>query len=82
MGRIKLSQLAMNRAGEKRWTFEEVKARLAHVDLDEFFFTLCKLSGCYKLTGNEKADTPDPLAPTAAPTPTEPPSVAMTGTAE
>lgn len=82
MGRIKLCQLAMSRAGT-RWTFEQVKDRLAHVDLDEFFFKLCELSGCYKLTdkADAKEGSPDPLG-TAVPTPTETPSAGTTGTAE
>ena len=81
-GRVKLAQLTINRAGGKQWTFEEVKARVAHIDLDDFFWKLCELSGCHKLTGTKtKEEPPDPLG-TAAPTPTETPSAETTGTGE
>lgn len=74
MGRIKLAQLAINRAGEQKLTFEKTCERLAHVDLDDFFWTLCYLSGIYKLADRfKKPETPDPLA-TSVETPTSKPS--------
>ena len=81
-GRIKLCQLALNRAGGKPMTFKDTKDRLAHVDLDEFFYSLCLLSGVYKLPDPKEAEKKaDPLG-TAEATPTATPSGLTDGASE